>query len=789
MDKRVIVAEGQGVNPTDFARMGAFPQDGIDRLTRDLLFAGMVYSGFNTVKVSNDSVNLQIASGTLYKAGRQFTSGSVETRTIADIMPTLAGKSVIALVVAAAIEVNENLENRYYERDIDPSNPDAGVTRTVDDAYRVKSRNAVLTIIAGAESTRPVAPAAPTDACAIAEVLITTSGIQKVTMRADTRVQRLDLVLAKYAELSDFLEDVRESVDGLRSDLAAVSASGAAASAMAAIGAVENDLANIKERLDLPVDGAPYYADQFLDYSSTDYDPDRPAAGNLDFDARIDEGVRFAYEAESVAQLALLAPNDTNLTLIGRGLICPAFDEVDGLRVARATSDMPLGGVSVQTTTVKLMTKSATRIRYGTAFTVSNSSAYWKGGGYDSIAGRFRDKEGTLYAADPLLNRGGTSVSGIRLRQIFKDKIEVNYEKFIVKEKTISGVVKAETFLQPYDRWVTGQDLGIKRWADTAEITAILCECDNSGRPDPTRALSSVTLKAASFKAWPLWTSFDFDEPIMLAPLSNTDGQARAYAVMWFTTGDVDVMTADGSSYTGGTLLSTTDLVYYEADVSKDICFKLRYAKFRQTNLTIKLKPWQLSGGIENIDIQASILAPNVSSATFRVMIGGKWRNVDQDEAGSSMIGGAQGVYDAQVVLHGNSWSMPIIDTVESRVRCTRPKAAGRWIGAAWGIGQSATQLKIKALVGAYDSEFHTVTAAIRYGAGYATVKLPTGAPVIRVAPGRAKDKIDQSNAVTMEWTFDFASPINGLKPELIFNTSKYRVPFHIEQIAVRKSA
>ncbi|WP_311276171.1 hypothetical protein [Methylobacterium sp. WCS2018Hpa-22] len=735
-----------------------------------------------------DGVSVNIAAGRVYDGGKQYALEEKQVRSVATYVPTIAGRSVICLVIAQGDEVSDNMENRYYERAIDPKNPNAGVQQSVDDGYRTKNRKVVVSVIPSVEAARPAAPAAPTGAVAVAEILVTTSGIQKITMRDDTKAKRLDSAITQIADIVNYLDEINQSIDGLRADLAAVAAKTGAPVAMAAIGAIENDLANVKAKLGLPVDDAPYYTDNFLDYEFSDWNPETQK-GNVDFDARIEEGIRFAYEAESTVALSLLNPNDPNVMHVGRGLICPAYTEVAGLSVAKASGDMPLGGVSVQTVTVKTLTKSVTRIRYGTGFTVSNSSNFWKGGGRDSINGLFRDAKGVLYSAIPIIETNKKIVGSTRLRQIFKDTILESYEKLLVKEKTVSGVVKAETFLMANERWVTGTDLGIKRWGAGASITASVCECDNSGRPDPTRAVQTVTLTEAQFKAWPAWTSFDFDEPAMLGPLSTEDGRARPWAVVWYTVGDVDVMTADGSRYTAGTLLSTTDMQYFDPDITKDICFRLRYAKFNNSDLTVRLGSWNLSGGIENIDILASILAPNSSTATFEIFVGNRWRKLDNDEAGASFIGGTQALYEARVVLHGNMYSMPIIDTIGSRVRCSRPKGHLDWIGTDFGLGGTATEIKVRALVGAYDSARHTLKAALRYGSGYGTVKAPTGAPKITVAPGRAKTRVDQESAVEVEWTFSFTSAVSAVKPELIIDTNNYKIPCHVEQITVRKSA
>lgn len=795
MHQIVLSQTGQGLNETDIARLGQFPQKGIERTTRDLLTSGLCYSGFLTTKSDNDSVNVTIAVGDLYDGGKQYVSEAIQTRSVADYVPTIAGKSVICLIVAQGQESPDFLENRYYERPVDPANPSAGTLLTVDDGYRVSTRRAILTVIPGVEATRPVAPIAPTGSVAVADILITTSGIQDVTMRTDTAAKRLDLVAAQQAAIVVRLDLIDQAVAGFRADLAAVAASLLSSASVAALNALQQDVALIKESLDLPDDGSPYWADRFLDYGETDWDP-ITQTGNVDFNARTAEGIRFAYDAASEFALSLYNPNDPNLALASAGLICPKFTAVPGIILDAATGDMPLGGVSVQTITVEHLTQSRQRVRYGTEYTVCNNAAWWNSGKFDPIAGIFTSAAGETYqAAAELFSyvaNGGAendvNHQAIRIRQFWKDEIEVPYDKYTPNQITISGVVKAESFLQHQERWVVGTDLAIKRWGDGAQIKAVLVECDASGRPDPTRVLATSTLTSADFKVWPQWTPFNLPKPIFTSPL-GAGGRARPYAVMWFTTGDVDVMTADGGSFLGGNLFTTTDGVYFDGDLTKDICFRVRYAKFDFTDIPIRLGSWNLSGGIESIDVLAPMVVPGSASATFQVNVGGNWRSLAADESGSSFLNGTQALYDARILLNGTEWSMPIIDTANSRVRLARPKAAFDWIGKAWTIGSNATEIKVKAVVASWDAARHVLAAKLRHGTGFASVKNAAAAPTVRVVPGREVARPTQEYAVEMEWTFSFTgSPVGAVKPEFVGSTNNYKVPFHIEWAVARKT-
>lgn len=789
MFKRVIVEEGQGVSEVDFERLGSYPQTGFEHLGRDLLTAGLVYAGFTAT--TSDTVSVQLAPGRIYENGKMFASETVQERSVASYVPITAGQSVICLIVGQGQEVSDDLENRYYERPIDVQNPDAGTQQTVDDAYRTKNRKAVLTVYPGIEGARPVAPIAPIGSVAIAEVLITTSGIQSVTMRADTAAVRLDQQAAMIAALVEGMAVLNQNLDGLRADQAGVKAQLMSSASRNALSSLQVDMALLKDQLDISDDGSPYWSDRFLDYGETDYDPET-ATGHVDFDALVEEGIRFNHAGVNEQPLSLYNPNDPNLSHAANGLICPKYTAVEGIAVKAATGEMPLGGLSVQTITVEHLTEKRERIRYGKSKNICNNSAFWKSGKYDPIKGVFTAANGDTYKAAPLLSGyhtgGGQTYQHLRLQQFWTDTISVPYDKFKANETTIAGVVKAQTFLVHQERWTPRLWLAIKRWGVGAAITAVLVECRTDGTPDPTRALASVTKTAADFKTWPAKSYFTFDKPRFLSPLEGSGGRARPFAVMFFCTGDVDVATADGSSFLGGNLFTTTDGVYFDGDLTKDICFGIDHCSFSITQMPIRLQGWNLVGGIEDIDILATAIVPSSANYAYEINVGGNWRALSAENSDANFINGVTAFYDTRVVLTGTQWGMPIIEMTDSRVRLTRPKTAFKWISSAWAIGEAAGSITLRASVASWDAARHTLIAKCLSGAGFATTVV-SGPVTTRVVPGREVGRPDQELAVEMEWTFTLPTNPTTVKFRLEATTDNARIPFLIEWAAARKSA
>lgn len=780
MHKRVVVKEGQGVNEADFERLGTFPQTGIDLLTRDLMASALVYSGL--LVTQSGSVTVQIAPGRLYDNGRQFASEVTEERSFAAFVPVTAGQSVICLIVAQGQEVSDDVEDRYYERPIDPNNPASGTQQSIDDGYRTRNRKVVLTVAPGIEGARPVAPVAPIGAVAVAEVLVTTSGIQSVTMRTDTQAQRLERVAGEVSNVAKTLALITQAIEGLRADQAGIKASLLGSASKGALAALQVDMALIKDRFDISDDNSPYWGDRFLDLRETDIK-------HPDYKALVEEGIRFPYANKTEVPLSLYNPNDPNLSHAGSGLICPRYVATDGITVTAATGEMPMGGIAVQTITVEQLVEKRERVRVGSTFTICNNNQWWQSGRYDPIAGIFTSATGETYkAATDHYDPNNANHRIMRVQQYWTDTIDVPYEKFSANQKTVSGVIKAQSFLVHQERWTPRTWLGIKRWGKGAAVTAVLVECRDDGTPDPTRALATVHKNEADFKAWPERTYFPFDKPRFLAPLAGSQSRARAYAMMYFVTGDVDVATADGQSFLGGNLFSTTDGRYFDGDLTRDLVFGIDFCSFAITQIPINLTAWNLDGGIQGIDILAPTIVPSASNIVYEINVGGVWRPLSDQTIGGGILDGVTVYYQSRVVLTGTQWAMPIIETGNSRVRLTRNGDKFTWVSADWLIGEQATEFSFRVVVAAHDADRHTLTAKCLHGAGYKTATAAVSV-TSRVVAGREVARPDQEYAVEMEWTFKLPAAVDRAKFRLDGSTSNHRLPYNVEWAAARKTA
>lgn len=762
MFRRVLVNDsGQEITVEDFIRMGQWPQEGDDAIVRDFLLKGRGFTGF--VATANGQTAVSIAAGRLYDAGAQYSADAAQNFSISSYIPLVAGQQKIVSLIVQGQEVDGFVEPRNNEREIPTTG--GGTTRQIvaDTQARAKVRTAVLAAVVSPSSPAPVAPATPVGAVAIADILIGTGGIISITRRTENEAPDLYEVARGYAQQQEQIGLILQEIGGLRNDLAGLASQLRKGVSLETIAAVVSDVAGIKDRLQIPDTGSPYGADNFLE--TTESDVTHP-----DYYAIVNEGVRFPYANQNKTPLALQNPNDPNFAHAAQGLICPKYTAVDGILVDKMTSSAPLGGTTYQTMQLTQLTMSRQVLRYGDYFTVCTNSGFWQSGRYDPSTQIF-EVDGTTYQVASIEGWWAGHQS-VRLRRFWTDTVREPYDVYAPVSQTIQGVIKAQTFLQSQARWVPAVKLGITSWAPGASITATLVECFGNGTPNPKRALASATVAAANFKTFPEFTRFPFTKPVFLQ-------KGLAYAVLFATTGDVTVAQATGgSSFLNGTQFETTDGVFFQGDLTKDMCFGIEYCRFDVTRLPVLLTGINLDGGIHNIRISAGMVEPENSNADWQLQVAGSWRTIEPTgDDGVTLFGqGTTPYYDFRVVLTGNEWSMPIIDMGASQVTVFRSASTFKHISTAYQMasGVTVSMITVKAVIENWDAARHYISALILHGANYAIQGSATAFVI--------KAVVNRPEARELIWTFTGIAPaISSFKICIFGNTNNSRFTYHIE--------
>lgn len=757
MDKRVIIGADQEVTDQDFERLGVWPQAGDDAIVRDFLLKGRGFTGF--VVTQNGQTAVSIAEGRLYDAGAQYSADAAQNFSIASYVPLVAGQKVVVRLIGQGQEVDGYIEARNNEREVPVSGGSTTVQRVPDTKARAKVRNAVVAAVVSPPSAAPVAPATPIGAVAIADVTVGTAGIISIERRSENEAPDLYEVARDFAEQQEQIGVINQAIGGIRNDIAGLAAQIRASVAQETMAAVIKDVALLKDRAQVPDTGSPYGADNFLLTSESD-------TSNVDFDAQVQDGVRFNYENFNRTALSLLNPNDPNFAHAAQSLICPKYTAVDGILITKQASSAPLGGTTYQTMQLTQLTMSRKVTRYGDWFTVCTNSNFWTSGNYDPSTQVF-GINGQTFTVE---GNGLLAHNFVRVRRFWEDTLREPYDVYAPVTSTIQGVIKAQSFIQSQDRWVPAIKLGLLSWAAGASITATLVECLPNGTPNPKRALASATLAATNFSTFPSFTRFPFSKPVFL--------RKGLYAVMFATTGEVTVAQAAGSDFLGGTLFDSTDGVFFQGDLTKDLCFGVEYARFDITRLPVQLTGLNLNGGIHNIGIVAGMIVPENANAEWQMQVGGVWRAIEPTASdGVTLFGaGTSPYYDFRVMLTGNEWAMPVIDMAASQVTLFRAKSTFKHISTPYlmASGVTITSITVRTIVENWDAARHTLVAKILHGANYATVKTHNTVTT--------KAVVNRPEAREIIWTFTGISPaISGFKIQMEGTTNNSRIGYHVE--------
>ncbi|MDC7787367.1 hypothetical protein PQJ75_13530 [Rhodoplanes sp. TEM] len=765
MYKRVTWDLDQEGTAEDMARVGLWPQEGITRLTDDLLVSGRMFKGFTVTPSGNTAI--AVSAGRIYDVGAMYAMEAEATLSVAEYVPFLAGQKVYVTLIGQGREDDGYIEARNYEREVPQSGGGTAIQQVPQSGARARVRNAILTLYPGAPSVIPVKPSIPIGTVAIADVLIGTGGIETITRRTENEAPELDALATAYTALNARFALVDQEIAGLRNDLAALAARLRNGVSWEAFRTLAGDVATVKDLLAVPDTGVPYGADRFLTTDETD-------TASIDYQSRVLEGIRFPLANFDRRAIALYNPNDQNLRHAAAGLICPKYTAVDGIKLWERAGTVALGGTTYQTMELTQLTMSRTELAYGDYFNVCENVSWWLSGQYDPAAGIFRIGDETYEVVGTVGNAGWQGHEIKRVRKFWTTTVEQPYDVYAPVTHTIAGVVKAQTWLQAQDRFIPAAFLAIERWSAGSEVTATLVECLDSGQPNKGRMLATCTLASTEFEVFPEPTTFPFPIPVLAEA-------GKMYGIIFATTGEVYCANAEGQKFLQGTYFESTDGSFFAGDLTKDLCFGVKYCRFDVTSLPVLLQGLNLDGGIHNMRLRTAALSPANTAVAWQIQVGGAWREIVAPEGDETLFGaGVTPYYDWRVVLTGNQWVMPIIDMGASEIEVFRAAVAMKHPSTVIAFGTAVTSLTVRATIGAWEAARHTLAAKILHGANYASVK---DHAAVETKPVIGADGLVRADAVDMIWTFDFTgAPISTCKVRFSGTTDNARATFHVEQ-------
>ncbi|MBK5962207.1 hypothetical protein CCR97_29040, partial [Rhodoplanes elegans] len=153
MYKRPNFEVDQEITEEDYGRLARWPQEGISRLTDDLLVSGRLYKGFTTVATSQSAV--EVAAGRLYDAGAMYALEAALPLSVAEWVPITLGVKVWVVLIGQGREDDGYVEARNYEREVAVSGGGTAIQQVPATGARARVRSAIVTPYPGSPSAIP----------------------------------------------------------------------------------------------------------------------------------------------------------------------------------------------------------------------------------------------------------------------------------------------------------------------------------------------------------------------------------------------------------------------------------------------------------------------------------------------------------------------------------------------------------------------------------------------------------------------------------------------------------
>lgn len=682
MEKHVIYRDRQELQANDLDNSQRWADEALAHVVHDAISDERHYTGLAVS--SHSATELNIDPGRLYDGvtGSVYAIENAQLKSVFSMLPLQDEKWLAVSVVGQ--ETDTNLEPRDFLIDLQ--------TREVEPqtVAMQRARVAEVHIAQGLESPTPEKPEPPTGYTLIAQVRLSSSGIQEIVLAENRRLPNLQQVAGRLGKVEGWIDTAEPRIAHIQSDIAGLADGLDQRATIEQAVQLGMDMARVKERLEIPDQYVFYAADHYLDERETD---DTPA----DYSAQLEEGVRFAKGATATGQLDIDNPLDGAASLSDEGFLLPRYDERPRLRLENRAGEVTINQYQYQTVETVKRTMGRRRIRYGRTRTVSTSSSFWESGFYNTTT-RVFSKDGELFKIKGNPQR---PTGRVRMTQYWYDTQSEVYLDQVTTNHTVQGSVLAQTFLSAQTGWHTSAELYLTSVANDGAITVMLTDVKN-GQPDTNKVLSRATLTASGLAGG--WQKIPWARPVFIEA-------GKRYALVIASGGAHRIGFSEGTEHTQGLLMYAQDGDYFHEASDRDLMMRLNFAKFRSPRASIQLKSLELAGGIHDIDMLFEGHRPDGTDVAFQYRIGGEWYSIETGTAEALNVSPA--LLPLRVVFTGTTDLMPGILLTDSQVKLAQHGTAFRHYSTERTLETPSDTIIVRTLVEEFDDAVHTLDVAL----------------------------------------------------------------------------
>lgn len=745
-EKKVLIDPWQKATDTDLTNISLFPEKSIDDIVFDIGIPDQGYTGFPVVQSA--PAQITVGNGRLYQAGLVYfndTNGGQQIDLLASL-PLVTRR--VAAIVAWGTPVPANVQPRTFLTD--------PVTRA--SVARAKAtelwRWANISVVNGVEGPDPVKPAVASNVVPVAWVILDTNGIVSIEAATVNIVPSVRGASTRLDQIDSWRAAAGSIIATLRSDLSALASRFQGLAGLNTVIQIAEDVARLKDKAGLPSVYSSWDSDHFIDDSKSD-------TTNVNYVAKIQEGIRFADAAVENDQLRLLNPLDPGIISAGN-FILPAYDKFTRISQIGADLELNISNYQFQTVTWVLWGVARFRIWWGWPYVWGPSWFWWFTGRYDYSLVFKRDSDSGFIPAGP-----SAPPSWVYFNRYW-DVIPYWYYWWsdpywnrIVTSEGVNGSIVAETFLNAQSGYLLELGLYFSRRASTGDVHIAICKTLN-GAPDYSSVIARADIAVGDIKIGPARTVATFQPTLLNA--------GDRYAFVISTPGNHYLWMTKNNKYTDGSLFTSTDGAWFLGDLINDISFDLVFAQFRSPRSEIQLQPLQLAGGIVGVDLNADAMIPNGSTLTFQIQQAGVWTTVDS----TTPITGQPAILPFRAVFTGNSQLQPCLGLLSnSRVTTSRPRPDLDHIEIVRNVPSSNT-IHVDVRVESWRDTHDTILCKIQSGTGFTTLTSPSSTVV--------ETPIDDANARIVHFIFTMAPAVTAYKVELQGTVDSVVAPFIVSE-------
>ena len=681
MEKQRLFQDRQEVQAEDFNKLQDFARQSIDHVVADGINDARRYIGMNVSQAS--TTEIKVGTGRLYEKGEVYSSEIQVQRDLVNELP-VANKRFVSIVVFPEV-INTQAEPRDFLVDVDTGETEPQTVALVE------WRRAQIDFASGSESIEPKAPAVPTGALRVADVLLDPTGVVSITQTATNQLGGLQKATSRLNDLRAWRHSVNEEVSTLRSNFSDVRGELGSKAGKQEVMNLYNNLLSLRSVLGLPTGVSNMSKDDFKTDINTTLD------GTFSDAAFHREGgaLHFPDGGNVTTELALFDRSDSRVHVDANGQMTPSRAERVVMQVdSEPTDDLATDSFPIVTTETRAITRNKTVTKTGTrkgdieTILIEDNRDNARAPFWIFTQLNFDDTLPQPPEDGDIEERTTRSAQNVKKNmEIARDrdnlriiKTEYEQEEFTFQEEvpvqeevqrevtnSVSGAHLGQTMLSPSTMWLSAIGVNVTQMGDrptqlSNEVTVQVTGLKGDGTPNihDIRAESSIPFDEIT-------TQKEVKFPIGKMKVEAGEGIAVFISGGGYRVGTVD----DDDMFQGEVLYLDSNQEWRSPSAAegKSLALTVYSSRFDRVRTTVRLGDVSLSAGVTDLEIATEIAKPEGTNVKFEYQYDGQWYPLTDAK---KLVRNKPTTVPMRVTLVGTKTMQPMVKLGPDRIKAER---------------------------------------------------------------------------------------------------------------------